>query len=595
MSSEVGSGLVAWRWATEGGEPEQGTEQELVLGLATGQVPPYALVWRAGWGEWLPAMQVPELAAAFPVQGAAPRSARPSTVPGVPPVPVSEYPRLRLLAKQTPLGILSEYDCPEREVVTSEVPIAAMLEAARVMTEPTPPPNLGLELAVGRGNQRPADFSDPDLTPSGQRMLPPPSGRALPLAEEFGLQALLDTTTVKSSSWALWLRAHGVWIAVLALSLGLAALFGARWFAASARRVPPPPTATRAITHLEPQPVSVAPAAPRELPVPACRFRHEPVKLDDWAIVDVRPTLLALPRDQSLALGYAQSHEQATGGVLDLDSLEMERQFGQQQERQIFSVTPLRASGTLSYHVERMGALVAFGRALDTVPPVRIGMNDDGLVVGRLDQRSEKLWALPFGSVISVPEIAAHAEGFTLATRVGRGTGQLRLGLLSLVGAPRSALQQVGNPALEYGRPALASGPKQTVLAVSVRAEGAPGYSLQLARAKNGELPLELQSLEGFDSLEMELSAPALAALPDGGFVLMWSQGEGWRRQVRLQRLSSTLAPLGASFDVTAPEPARGGASAGAIQWVADRLIALYFVRRGEGHSLWAGSVSCGV
>ena len=72
----------------------------------------------------------------------------------VPPVPVSEYPRLRLLAKQTQLGVATEFECPEREVITSEVPAAALEEAARVMTEPSPPVDLGLDLAVTRASQR---------------------------------------------------------------------------------------------------------------------------------------------------------------------------------------------------------------------------------------------------------------------------------------------------------------------------------------------------------------------------------------------------------------------------------------------------------
>ena len=147
-----------WRWATEQGEPQEGSEHELIRQLASGKVPPYALVWKAGWGEWLPAMQVAELAAlAFPVASVAgTRSARPSSIPGdIPPVPVSEYPRLRLLAKAHPLGLPLHQECPEQEVITSEVPAAAMLQAARVMTEPSPPANLGLDVAVERASRRP--------------------------------------------------------------------------------------------------------------------------------------------------------------------------------------------------------------------------------------------------------------------------------------------------------------------------------------------------------------------------------------------------------------------------------------------------------
>src|SRR3954453_405897 len=103
MTSEREPCSALWRWATENGLPREGTEDELVEQLATGQLPGFALVWKMGWGEWLPAMQVAELAVALPFEPIpGRRTARPSNMPGVvPPIPVSEYPRLRLLAKQS--------------------------------------------------------------------------------------------------------------------------------------------------------------------------------------------------------------------------------------------------------------------------------------------------------------------------------------------------------------------------------------------------------------------------------------------------------------------------------------------------------------
>lgn len=596
-----------WRWATEDGEPQEGSESELIQQLASGQVPPYALVWRAGWGEWLPAMQVAELAAvAFPVASVAgTRSARPSSIPGsIPPVPVSEYPRLRLLAKAHPLGLPLSQECPEQEVITSEVPAAAMLQAARVMTEPSPPANLGLDVALERASRRP-EATLPFTPGSDEWSSPPPSCPAPPLAAEFGLQGLIEAGEPKGPSTPPWLRAQGLWITLLALALGLGALFAVRWFAASRRQatssVPGPADPGPGVSP--PMAAALPALAPREVPELGCRFEREPVKLDDWAVVDVRPALLVMPGSspgsppgaESVALGYAQSHKHATGGLLDLETLKFARRFGQTSERQIFSVTPLNASGSIGYHVERMGALVAFGRALDVAPPVRIGMNDDGIVLGRLDERSEKVWELPVGTLISVPEVSAHAQGFTLATRAGRATGQLRLGLLSASGAPLSPLEQLATADWDYGRPALASGPSQTVLAATLRTDPARGQSMLLGRASNGRLPLELSPLDIFGTGDVELSAPALTALPDGGFVLMWSQGAGWERQVRVQRLSATLVPLGSPFAVTTPDPALGGSVAGAIQSVGERLVAFYFVRRDGGHSLWATTLRCGV
>ena len=135
----------------------------------------------------------------------------------------------------------------------------------------------------------------------------------------------------------------------------------------------------------EPRPVSAA---------LACRFRQPPTALDDWAVVDVRPVLHPLASGREVAIGYAQSHRSATGGILDIGSLRLERQFWQQQDRQVFSVTPLEVDGTLRYHVERQGTSVAFARAVAAEPPARVGASENAVVLGKLEQRAQSFPSL---------------------------------------------------------------------------------------------------------------------------------------------------------------------------------------------------------
>lgn len=599
MTSQVSVGPPLWRWAVEGAEPEVGTEDDLIRQLASGSLPPYVLVWREGWGEWLPAMQVAELAEAFPEASAiGTRTARPSVVPGIPPVPISEYPRLRHLAKEAPCGWPDGFEGQEQEVITSDVPAAVLIEAARVMMQASPPRDLGLQQAIERASRVPplaASFP----WPSEERGTPP-SGPALPLAAEFGLQGLLDQDAPRRSG-ASWLRAYGLWIALVAVGLGLAATFGLRalWpptAAAPGGTQSSADTAQRALlastTGLEPRQASSAAALPQAEPEPGCRFLHAPVSIDDWAVADVRPHINA-SSSRAIVIGYAQSHKSATGGLLDVESLRLTRRFWQQEERQIFSVTPLVASGKPSYHVERMGTAVSFGRALDTAPPLRIGMRNNGVVLGLLEQRAQRIWELPAGSRMSVPEVVSHPRGFTLAMRAAVGPGRVRVGLLGPRGEALSPLAELGSDEWDWGRPALASGPEQTLLAVTRRGNGEHADSLYLARAKNGELPAELVPFVPSDG-DPELLAPVLSALPDGGFALMWSQGAGSRRLVRVQQLSESLEPRGPVFDVTSADPAFGGAMAGALHWAGDRLLAFYFLRRDDANSLWVCSLACG-
>jgi len=128
---------------------------------------------------------------------------------------------------------------PEHDVITAEVPTVALLEAARAMTEPEPPADLGLYGAAVRsaGAQRTAEHGAAEYGAGedGDAGAPPASSRisrpALPLAAEYGLEHLLEAEARPARSWSMWLRAHGPWIAAGALVLWLSASFVLHWLA----------------------------------------------------------------------------------------------------------------------------------------------------------------------------------------------------------------------------------------------------------------------------------------------------------------------------------------------------------------------------
>jgi hypothetical protein len=180
-----------WAWATEHRAPERASTQQLIYWLARGELAPHTLVWRPGWGEWLPALQVAELAIAFPQVTRGNRRVAQAATAGSntpPPVPVGHCPRLRLLAKDVvtgsvpftaePQGLaparagrrsLHDLDELQQDVVTSQVPAAAMLEAARAMKALGP-----------AGAPSPAErWGRLDLGTFGEP--PPPSGAAEPM------------------------------------------------------------------------------------------------------------------------------------------------------------------------------------------------------------------------------------------------------------------------------------------------------------------------------------------------------------------------------------------------------------------------------
>ena len=173
-------------------------------------------------------------------------------------------------------------------MITTPVPTVALLAAARAMTQPEPPADLGLERAVREsqlppmptvgesilvdalaGDSEPPLFSEPLFSepPSSERLRrgdgagrrakrsrdgqllpsepfefelssrprgssPTNSQAAPPLAEELGLDHLLTDFKPRRSG-AAWLRTYGVWIVAAGLVLWLIVTFAARWLPGS--------------------------------------------------------------------------------------------------------------------------------------------------------------------------------------------------------------------------------------------------------------------------------------------------------------------------------------------------------------------------
>jgi hypothetical protein len=84
-----------------------------------------------------------------------------------------------------------------------------------------------------------------------------------------------------------------------------------------------------------------------------------------------------------------------------------------------------------------------------------------------------------------------------------------------------------------------------------------------------------------------------VAALPDGGFALLFARGRASERRLQLQRLSADLTAVGAPVDVTAPDQAQPGAAAGALYWAGDKLLAFHFLGGDSSSSLWVSSLEC--
>jgi hypothetical protein len=678
-----------WLWATESGEQHAGSEHELVTCLSSRALPAYTLVWRSGWSEWLPAMQVKELARGLPESSlCAPRAPR-ATAPGVPPPPppIETYPMLRRWAEElrqssgpitrregVPIWaqtvVLNEPPPTSAELdeITDEIPDEVLAEAARLMMEATPPRDLGIAERARRSRTSwpavilPQDPFAPPLEPPELASFIDPSSTAFdtgaqtPSGEDRRHVGLPGETVERPRSRG-WL-----WLLPAAALAGGLWLTRAHWLPVAGPRSAPEPQV--AVLPVRPAATAEPPPAPK---VFGCRVLKRPQKLDDWSIPDKPLGMGLAPDGKRIALGYAQSRERAIGLTFDPSrfvargeaftpklpapskggtskapasrsssdsagadaqraptnaaageaaraeapdaneaaraelaaaspdpaSVGSSREFVHYREEEIYSVTPLVASGKLEFRVERVGDKLANGTAIDGVPALRIGQNEVGIVGGPLGRRPHRIWWLPRPGLTAVPTYTRHPLGHLIATRVGRKDPTLRVGVISLEAAPHTALEALELPKGALGVPALASKATVMALAVVVDAERGAADRLMLARATPTALPASAEALGVFGSEPVQLSSPALSALGAQGFALSWTQGVAEERRVKLLVLDDELRPRGEPFDMELPEVSHRGVINGGLFWANERLLALYYLRRPEGYSLWANEITC--
>jgi hypothetical protein len=89
-STRIVGEVAAWAWATRQGVAQWASTEQLVVWLGRGDLPPHTLVWKPGWREWLPAVQLAELAAALPpVEPGGRSGAQPASNPSAAAAPPS--------------------------------------------------------------------------------------------------------------------------------------------------------------------------------------------------------------------------------------------------------------------------------------------------------------------------------------------------------------------------------------------------------------------------------------------------------------------------------------------------------------------------
>lgn len=586
---------VRWHWVAEDGSEHELSEEQLIAGLSSEQVPVYALVWREGWGEWVPAMRVVELAWALPAGGAdVPHKPKPGD--GSRPTPdLSIYPTLRDRARRIRTGELQpNANLPQPR---SPAPVSKRLEA--------PPPSRALGLP-----KPPVPKSDPassqswdDEPPEDATVVERPgrsASRQGKVPSETPPSMLLDNVPRPP------VHPQPNWPDIPAGAMRPPAPPRRKWLmtsmlAAGAMLVAAiVVVATQDLTIVTGSPSSyaeqaasagsaAASAAPQlnETPAMSCQVRRGR-QLAEWVIPQVLPALAAMP-DGRLAVGYAQTVFYGIGVIVNLNSLDREYAFREYRKQTLYSVVPSYEKGRLLFAAPRQPSTPAAASALPGDWQRIIGRTQSGISLRTGNGAPVPLWPLPRGKTTSVPVLVRlQDESIALALRMDGPAGSIQLGKLDAQGkALGKEMTRVESPAKYVGEPSLAVRGNSTVLAFAGRKADEPNWNIYAALGKDGQLPKAAKAISLGTPNE---TAAFIVPLGQEHYLLSWSDKSALDSVTKVVVLDNEFRILGNPVEVSSQT--QQSASAGL--WASgEDAIALYYVSSGANTELWGASLSC--
>lgn len=641
--------LSPWRWADADGVEHEVSDWDLVEALASGALPPYTLVWRRGWGEWLPACRVAELRAAIgPEHGEEP--IEPLLEPELrrPPEPPLEwYERYRarelvgafgpepetfagrtLERRREPLPTLAEPSPAEGSDTLRPpgavpppprgvpAPVLAprsprgtqdtLADLGTPLTTPMPsflrggassgaepgrgalrapaPPNLaGLTSAdatplsgAPRPGHAPGSTAAPQAAPAAAPHVVAPS--PAPLAVPSGpadptlrrrLPSLPSPEKLRRQYWIGGLLSA----AAVAVTVGYGALdHGA-------------PTAPAMSVPSSDGPAAAPPARAE------CRVARPARRLAAQVTASVPVHANSVERESAIALGFAVEKNTAVGLLVQPSDGRVETRLSRVMNARIRGVVPLSSPSELEFAVDTAEGELSSARTVAAERPFQLGLREQRLMRVFHDGTAEALWPVDADSITEPRVATVLGRGHLVTFRAGDQSGAVLVGWLHLNGARDSALQGVQAEARWRGVPVAAASDARNVVAFAAREHERAAWHLRLGSAPVPQLPATTARFEvppggpGGSAI-----APSLSPLPDGGFIVQWTEGGTGHYQVRAQVLRSDLTPSGAPLTLS---PAGANAGQGTIWVNGKRGVSVFLVSAGAQHELWGVDLEC--
>ena len=335
--------------------------------------------------------------------------------------------------------------------------------------------------------------------------------------------------------------------------------------------------------------------APAASKATACRVAGTPSRLAEKASKDVPLELLVSSSGERARLGFATSINAAVGVSVDLTSLQVTPEFSKPPRNRLRAVIPFGEDAPefvaqMEGHADTLKAW----RTISTDPPAVIGWSGSALALAsKAKEAPTPLWPLEGADPIDVIRAARTSDrGHAI---VFRRHGGIYGGMIGPDRAAVGELTKIAGagapPGSPVGTPTIAVNGQSVAVAFADRASTDEPWSIRIGTAPLGSFPQTTSPFivppggPGGAAL-----APALAGLPDGRWLLVWTEGSGGAHDVRGMTLGADLAPVGTALNIS-----REGSNAGqgAVALRAGRGLVAYLALTEEGYEAWGTGVDC--
>jgi hypothetical protein len=328
----------------------------------------------------------------------------------------------------------------------------------------------------------------------------------------------------------------------------------------------------------------------------ACRLTKPAARLAGKASKDVPLEVAVNAAGDRARIGFATEAGVAQGLAVDLGALKAVQEFSAPAKNKPRAVVPLGAEGKANFVVngETPGDKLRAWRTLSNESLVVIGWADGAIsVAAKSTDAPTAVWPLEGDDPPDAFRVASAGDmGQVVAFR---RKGEIFGGTIDRDQKPRGNAVKVagaGAPAgSPVGAPSVATNGHAVAIAFADRAAANDPWGIRIGAASLGLFPTQTRALAvppgGPGGAAI---APALAGLPDGRWLLVWTEGSGGDHDVRAETLDAELRPTGSPLSVS-----RGSSNAGqaAVALSGGQGMVAYLALTDQGYEVWGAAVDC--